>query len=296
MTTDAPSQGQTSGRPETADDIVRQVDVKPAGDGVWSPPLFLNPHRNVVEGGQLLAQACVAASRMVPGKRVTTAHAIFSRPARYDLPLAVQVTELRAGRQFSTIGVDIVQSAKLHTSVMLLMDAGGTSLYHHQPEMPDVAGPEFFPLQAMSVPGREVRFVGDTYQSQRTVPGKPRHLAWIRYDRLPDDQVLHNALIAQPANLLTINASMRPHGVIEAEAHHAFSTGVLDLAFQFHEDADLTDWVLYDNIAFYAGRGLVCGQGNVFSRQGKLLASYKVQAMVREFDEAQRERDPSRAM
>jgi len=281
---------------ETADDIVRQVDVQPIGEGVWSPPPILNPERNVVEGGQLLAQACVAASRIMPGKRVTTAHAIFSRPARYDLPLELQMKELRSGRQFSTVGVDIVQSDKLHTNVLLLMDVGGASLYQHQPEMPDAPGPEFFPLQAMSVPGREVRFVGDTYQSKSTVPGKPRHLAWIRYDRLPDDQALHNALIAQPANLLTINASMRPHGVIEAESHHAFSTGVLDLAFQFHDDADLTDWVLYDNLAFYAGRGLVCGQGNVFSRQGKLLASYKVQAMVREFDQAVRERDPSRAM
>jgi len=283
-------------RTETAADILVQVDVKQVREGVWSPPVVHGYHRNVIEGGQLLGQACVAASRSIPGKRVITAHAIFSRPARYDLPLELDVKDLRSGRQMSTVGVDIMQADKLHTSLMLLMDAGGTSLYEHQPEMPDVPGPEFFPLQAMSVPGREVRFVGDTYQSTRTVPGPAVHRAWMRWDRLPEDQALHNALIAQPANLLTINASMRPHGVIEAEAHSKFSTGVLDLAFQFHEDADLTQWVLYENTAFYAGRGLVSGQGNVFSQQGKLLASYKVQAMVRAFDQSGGGHDPARTM
>lgn len=60
----------------------------------------------------------------------------------------------------------------------------------------------------------------------------------------------------------------------------------LDIAF--HDEADVTDWLLYSNRAFWAGRGLVQGEGRVFTRTGVLAASYVVQAMVRDFD-----RDPA---
>jgi acyl-CoA thioesterase II len=51
----------------------------------------------------------------------------------------------------------------------------------------------------------------------------------------------------------------------------------------FHDDVDITEWLLYSNTAFWSGRGLVQGEGKVFSRDGRLAASYVIQAMVREF-------------
>lgn len=280
-----------------AEDLMKQIDVQPTADGVWSAPLHFGAARNVIEGGQLLAQSCVAASRLVPGKRVTSAHIIFSRPARFDLQLDVHAREQRAGRQFSTVEVQTMQTGKMHSSALMLMDAGGKSLYEHQPQMPDVPGPDQAAEYDFGMPGRDLRFIGDTYQSRRTVAGDPVHYCWVRWHGVPEDVALHNAILAQPATHFTINASMRPHGVIEAESHHKFSTGVLDVAIQFHEDADVNGWILYENPAFYSGRGLVCGRGNVFSQAGKLLASYQCQAMVREFENLPgRESDPRRVM
>jgi acyl-CoA thioesterase len=51
----------------------------------------------------------------------------------------------------------------------------------------------------------------------------------------------------------------------------------------FHDDVDITEWLLYSNRAFWSGRGLAQGDGRVFTRDGRLAASYTVQAMVREF-------------
>lgn len=51
----------------------------------------------------------------------------------------------------------------------------------------------------------------------------------------------------------------------------------------FHDDVDVADWLLYTNHAFWSGRGLVQGDGRVFARDGRLAASYTIQAMVREF-------------
>jgi acyl-CoA thioesterase len=82
---------------------------------------------------------------------------------------------------------------------------------------------------------------------------------------------------------------MLPHdGFGEALAHRTLSTGIMKATVAFHEDVDVTDWLLYANRAFWAGRGLVQGDGHVFTQDGRLAASYVIQAMVREFG-----RDPS---
>ena len=69
----------------------------------------------------------------------------------------------------------------------------------------------------------------------------------------------------------------------EAEAHVSLSTGPMSVAIAFHDDAPLDRWLLYANRATWSGRGLCQGEGRVFSQDGRLLASYSVQAMVRRF-------------
>jgi hypothetical protein len=44
---------------------------------------------------------------------------------------------------------------------------------------------------------------------------------------------------------------------------------------------DVTQWLLYSNPAIWAGKGLAQGQGQVFTQDGRLVASYSVQAMIR---------------
>ena len=45
----------------------------------------------------------------------------------------------------------------------------------------------------------------------------------------------------------------------------------------------MTEWLLYANPAIYAGSGLCQGEGHMFTQDGRLVASYSVQAMVRGF-------------
>ena len=40
-------------------------------------------------------------------------------------------------------------------------------------------------------------------------------------------------------------------------------------------------WMLYANPVTYAGRGLAQGEGRVYTEDGRLVASYAVQAMIR---------------
>ena len=71
-----------------------------------------------------------------------------------------------------------------------------------------------------------------------------------------------------------------------ADAHVTLSTGVLQATVAFHEDVDVTQWLLYTNSAVWSGRGLTQGEGKVFTRDGRLVASYSVQSMLRPLDVA----------
>jgi uncharacterized protein (DUF427 family)/acyl-CoA thioesterase len=280
-----------------AADLVRLLDVTPIGDGRFvSPPypdppigsfipqLAKNRGRVVIEGGQLLGEAIVAAAKSVPSQRPTFASMIFSRAARFDAAHEVEAQLLRGGRSFSTIETRTTQGGKLCSVGHVLLDAGAPDAIRGAVAMPDAPPPEACPQLDFGVTGRELRVVGDAYRRQLEV-GPPEILVWARFRAAPDEAHLHAALLAQSTTHWTIAAAMRPHeGVSEAQAHVTLSTGILATSIAFHDAVDVTEWLLYANPAIYAGRGLVQGEGHVFARDGRLVASYTVQAMVRAFE------------
>lgn len=273
-----------------ADELVRLIDVVAEGDGRFTGPAHGPTQRNVVEGGQLLAEAIVATSKTVPQQRVTSATMVFTKAASFEAPVDVAVEILRAGRTFSTVEVRVTQDNSLRSAGILLCDSGASSVIGHVVAMPDVPGPEeAIPFGGFAMPGREIRVVDAAYDQNPDRVGPPEINAWVRFRKAPDQQYLHSALVAQSSTHWTIAAGMLPHrGFGEAQAHRTLSTGIMKATIAFHDEVDVTEWLLYANRAFWSGRGLVQGDGQVFTRDGRLAASYVIQAMVREFD-----RDPS---
>ncbi len=294
-----PDHSVTTGFPTwgDAEDLARLIDVRPAGDGRFvsapypDPPIgsFLpipeeRRRRSVIEGGHLLGQAIVAASKTVPGQRVTSASMIFSKAANFDEPLEIDVEVLRGGRTFSTIEVRTSQGEQLRAVGLLLMDVTTADRIRGVVSMPDVAGPRDSEPLDMSVTGRELRIVDGAYTQDLEHLGPPELYAWIRFRDAPREQYLHAALLAQATTHWTIAAAMRPHpGISEALAHITLSTGIMTTDIAFHDDVDVSEWMLYANPAVYAGRGQVQGQGQVFAEDGRLLATYSVQGMIRDF-------------
>jgi acyl-CoA thioesterase-2 len=265
-------------------DLLRLLDVRPLGDDVYEGPTYGDLNRNVVEGGQLLGQSMVAASKSAPGQRVVSAHTIFSRPAVFDKPLRFTVTAPRRGRNFSTLSVEASQEGKPISSALVLLDTGAEDLIRGQAAMPDVAGPEASENFDFSVIGRECRFVNGDYSPDPDRIGPPELHCWVRHRENPAELYLKQAMLAQPVTHFTIAAAMLPHkGFGEAMAHRTISTGVLNATLAIHEDPDLTEWLLYANPAIHAGRGLAQGQGRIYTQAGNLVASYSVQVMIRKF-------------
>jgi acyl-CoA thioesterase II len=281
----------------SADALLGLMDVMPLGDGRFIAPPYPNPPlgtffeqakrlrpRDVIEGGQLLGDIIVAASKSDPTKRLTSAYATFLKAASFDAPIDISLDVLRAGRSVTTVEARLSQSGSLRCAGMAMLDAGGDDVLRLAEQMPDVGPPQVSPLLDMSVLGRELREVDGSYLARRDVLGPALVQVWARFRHAPPQQYLHQAAVAQMTTHWTIAAALRPHlGITEADAHLTVSTGPLTVSIAFHDEIDITQWMLYVNPAIYAGGGSVQGDGRVYSIDGRLLASYTVQAMVRSF-------------
>ncbi len=263
-------------------DLVRLMDVQPVGEDVFEAPTYGDVQRNVLEGGQLLGDVIVAASRTDPVKRVVSAHTIFSRPAVFDKPLDVNVNRSRMGRSFSTVAVEIVQQGKPIATGAVLLDAGAEDLIRHDAPMPDVPGPEQAVPYDFGLIGRELRIVDAAYDPDPDRIGEPEIHSWMRHRWQPDELCLRQAILGQPTTHWTIASAMRPHkGYGEVMAHRTISTGVMSSTVFFHEDPDLTQWLLYSTRATHSGAGLAQGEGRIYTEDGRLVATYSCQVMVR---------------
>jgi len=273
-----------------AAELLRLIDVEPAGSARFIGPAHGPTQRDVVEGGQFAAQAIVAATKVLQNQRVTSVSLIFTKAASFTAPVDVTVDVLRRGRTFSTTEVRISQHESLRCVGLTLADSGAPDVIRDVDPMPDVPDPDAAtPFAGFGMTGRELRIVDAAYDADPDRVGPPIINAWARFRDNPGPSHLHQALLAQSTTHWTIAAGMLPHrGFGEALAHRSLSTGIMKATIAFHDDVDVTDWLLYANRAFWSGRGLVQGDGRVYTRDGRLAASYTVQAMVREF-----ERDPA---
>ncbi len=296
----------------TAGELAALMDVEPAGDGAFVAPTFPDPplgsflelpwhgrRRDVIEGGQLLGAAIVAASKSRPDQRVTTAHMAFLRAASFDSPLELSVDARRSGSTISAFDITIDQQDKLRASGLVMCDTGAEDLIGHVAEMPDVAGPEDSPTHDHKVLGRETRVVDDAYRQHASSVGPPELYVWTRFAADPGPQHLHQALVAQPTTHYTIGAALRAHeGVTEEDAHITVSMGPVNATISFHDEIDVTDWHLTETRSVWAGRGSTQSQVLVWARDGRLVASKTVQAIIRAFHQRPQEigRDYSSAM
>jgi acyl-CoA thioesterase-2 len=111
-------------------------------------------------------------------------------------------------------------------------------------------------------------------------PVPPTADTWIRAVRpLPDDPVVHCAVLAYASDMTLLDIAAQPRGIswIDRRVEQAS----LDHAIWFHRPFRADDWLLYAQAAstILAGRALVRGQ--VFTRDGALVASVVQEGLSR---------------
>ncbi|WP_063039470.1 acyl-CoA thioesterase [Nocardia pseudovaccinii] len=266
-------------------ELQRLMDVQPSGAGRYLAPAHGPTARDVVEAGQMLGDAVVAAAKHVPRQRVTSASMIFSRAAAHTAPLDIEVDTLRSGRTYTTAQVTIRQHDSPRCAGIVLLDAGAPDLIRSAAPIPQVDPPER--LRPLAIPGTEVdgrdmRVVDDAYDPDPNRVGPPELFVWTRFRDAPEHDYLHAALLTQSSTHWTVAAALRPHaGFGEAMAHRSISTGITMATITFHDEVDVARWLLYATRVTYAGRGHAQSEGQVYTEAGSVVASYSVHAMVR---------------
>ncbi|MFC8530117.1 acyl-CoA thioesterase [Nocardia sp. NPDC057227] len=256
-------------------------DVEPAGPGRFAGTSD-GGSRRVVDGTQLLAQSLVAAAKTFEDKVIRSAHATFSRAVDPERPVEFVVEQTHRGRSMASAVVGVEQGGRRCATVSVLADTPTDDVVRHHVPRPEVPGPEAAVSVDMPLAGRDLRIVGVADVNDPDEVGPPELHAWLRYDPIPDRDDLAKALLAHFTGHLSVSATLRAHpGVGTAQAHHTISTAPMTVAVRFHEPAGWDGWLLYSHESIQVGAGMSCVRGLVHTEDGRLIASFTQEAMIR---------------
>lgn len=263
--------------------------------------LFRGQSRDIgtrfVFGGQVLGQALSAAQQTVdPSRAAHSLHAYFLRAGDIDAPIVYSVERTRDGGTFSSRRVVAIQHGQpiLNGSISFQVEEHG---FEHQTAMPEVPAPEDIePMQPLppdklaKLPEKLQRWLGvdapiefrHVWPQDKLHPSKrpPYQHIWFRVAApVEDSPVLHRALLAYASDFNLIGTATLPHGI--SYYTHNVQMASLDHALWFHRPFRVDEWLLYsfDSPTAQDARGLARGQ--IFSRDGRLVASTAQEGLIR---------------
>jgi acyl-CoA thioesterase len=264
---------------ESVNDLIAAVDFEQVGEHRYRAQHTAGG-REVVFGGQLLAQTLMAAARGHEGKAAKTIHTVFARGASIAEPLDIEVDVMHTGRAFGSSSVTIRQGERLCTRSIVLFSGDEPDLMRHGVEAHDLPSP---PTDRAADGTWQIELVGDVDIMDPFAVGPATLDVWSRFEGVEsDDRRLHQALLSYATDGFLIATAMRPHhGVGQSQAHVTISTGVISHTLTFHEPFSASQWLLLRHESPYAGNGRTYGRAHVFTADGQLVASYVQDAMVR---------------
>lgn len=275
--------------------LLRALELEPAGPdcfrAVGEPGRF-----DRLFGGQLLAQALVAAATTVIEREPDSLHACFVEAGASADPVDLVVDRVRDGRSMSTRRVTVLQGGRplLVAIATFHANAGTAQVAGAVPSAPE---PEALPaLQdwARRLPpelqghGRswieqppplELR-IGEapTFLGGSSGGGARSH--WMRLPRdVGDSPLLHSALLAYASDYLLLDMAFRSHPA--GAGPGAFTGFSVDHALWFHRPTRFDRWHLHtqETVTIAGDRGLV--RGAIHDIDGHLVATVMQEVLVR---------------
>ncbi|MER6470123.1 acyl-CoA thioesterase [Streptomyces collinus] len=252
-----------------------------------------------VFGGQVAAQALVAAGRTVPADRPAhSLHAYFLRPGDPGAPIVYTVDRIRDGRSFTTRRVVAVQHGKpiFHLSASFQTYEEGLD---HQAPMPAAPDPAGLPTSQERLRGYghlepqvverfleareaiDLRYVDEPPYGRFGEPREPHSQVWFRTNgKLDDDPLLHVVLATYVSDMTLLDSVLLAHGRGGWAVGDVVGAS-LDHAMWFHRPFRADEWLLYDqeSPSAHGGRGL--GQARIHTQDGRLAITVIQEGVVR---------------
>lgn len=278
-------------------DLLNLLDLEPLEFNI-----FRGRNRDIgsgrVFGGQVLAQALVAAQRTVEEDRPAhSLHGYFILPGDLSIPIVYFVDRLRDGKSFTTRQVTAIQHGRaiFNMSVSFHVDEPGLE---HQSQMPDVPAPETVrseleiirertpadlpePLRKLITQDRPIDYrVVEEIDPFNPVPQPAVRNMWVRtIGPMPDERLAHQAVLAYFSDYGLLGTALQPHG--RTYRRPDIQVASLDHSMWFHRPCRVDEWLLFsiESPASAGARGF--SRGSIFTREGTLVASVAQEGLMR---------------
>lgn len=266
-----------------ATELVEMLDLETIGPNRFRAQPLAGT-RAVVFGGQLLAQSLAAAARSIDGMRVKSMHTVFLRGARPDEVLEIDVEPLHAGRTFGASDVAVRQGQRNCTKSVVLHHVPDDEVISHQSDPPEIGSPEeAAAISSNDSHGWEVRIAQEADIFDPDAIGPAELYVWSRFRGVPPEPWASQALLGYASDGFLIGTAMRPHpGVGQDLAHVSIDTSVITQTLTFHDDFDAGEWLVLAHQSPVARHGRTFGRADVYTSEGRLVASYSQENLVRE--------------
>jgi acyl-CoA thioesterase-2 len=250
-----------------------------------------------VYGGQVLGQALSAAYETVPSERKThSLHAYFLRMGDANKPIVYEVDCIRDGKSFTTRRVVAIQGGRaiFNMASSFQIDEPG---FDHQDSAPMVVGPEGIASElelATMIADRIPESIRDKILCQKPIELRPvdpvnpfspdkrepvRYIWFKAIDKMPDDPVVHQYMLAYASDFGLVGTALYPHGHSYWEPEMQVAS--LDHALWFHRDFRMDEWLLYVMKSPNAHKAKGLNNGQIFTQDGKLVASVTQEGLIR---------------
>ena len=260
-------------------------------------------------GGQVLAQAAMAAYRTVKNVHVHSLHAYFLRAGNFSRPVLYEVERIRDGRSFTTRRVVAIQNGLAIFNMDISFQGDEIGLDHSSP-MPNVplpdelrrdrdvalslggptSDPRLSPMAKIERPF-EIRSV---FELGTDAWGDNRfwNPAWIRFleplgtdvagDCTKNDfqhQLMSRCLLAYASDMGLVSTANLPH---QSEVDRSqLQMASLDHSIWIHRPVPMDQWLLFHKrtSTAQASRGMV--HADFFAVDGTLVASVTQEGLIR---------------
>ncbi|WP_319454239.1 MULTISPECIES: acyl-CoA thioesterase II [unclassified Mycobacterium] len=277
-------------------ELLATLDLRRVDDDTFTGA---HPSRNPVRtfGGQMMAQAFVAASRTVPDGLPPSAlsmHFIAGGDPGQDLEF--HVVRLRDERRFANRRVDVLQDGVLLGCALVSHLSGGRGL-EHDIAAPEVESPENLPKIGELLRGYEEKvphFVSALRPIEWRYTNDP---AWVMRDKgerlahnrvwmktegdMPDDPVVHAAALVYSSDTTVLDSIITTHG-LSWGFDRIFAVS-MNHSVWFHRPVRFDEWVLYSTSSPVAAESRGLGTGHFFDRSGRVIATVVQEGIVKHF-------------
>ncbi len=260
-------------------ELITLLDLEPIDDNLFRG-FHPQGRRGRLYGGQIMAQALMAAARTVdPARSVHSLHGYFLLAGDPSIPALFEVERLRDGGSFSTRRVVVIQRGRAIFSVDASFQVHEAGREHQLPETGRTP-PRLEQVPAYLRDGPFLSWRHDHRQLLAETPQPPEQHIWFRANGpVPEDPVLHSCLAVYESDGSLLSTARLPHR--GRFAREDMQMASLDHAMWFHEPLRVDQWLLYSLEAPSSSHARGFNRGHLFDASGRLLASTMQEGLMR---------------